>query len=123
MRWLAAAGLVGLLALGFAGTTGCALFGGGKGEARVHVKLLADQRMELDGAVFPADQLPAKLKHAGAGPETSILIDMAPDMPKAAMENVSRILFTAGFTRMMFVGPLVTRVTAGTSETPASTAP
>ena len=106
--------------LGLALASGCASLSGGS-ISRVDAKLLANQKVELDGSTFNLDRLPGKLRSAGAGPDTAIMVGISTETPETDMQQVVRVLYGAGFHRVIFVGPRVTKATVEPAGTPPPT--
>lgn len=88
----------------------CRIGTGSIGSERLRVTLSADGVITLRGRPVPLERLPAKLKSAGAGPQTSIDIAVAASTPQIRMAEITRVLASAGYSRIMFVRPRKTGV-------------
>ena len=96
--------MAGLVALGLGAGLGV---GSGCATAvpEIDAELTADNRAIVDGDVVPLARLPARLRSAGARPETLIRIRFAPGDGQPPFGEVSRLLQSSGYPKFFFVGP------------------
>lgn len=97
--------IVALVLLLAGASSSCRIGAGSVGSERLRVTLSADGAITLEGRPVSLERLPAKLKSAGAGPQTSIDIAVGATTSQTRMAEVTRALANAGYSRIMFVRP------------------
>ncbi|NQT93776.1 MAG: hypothetical protein HQ559_13535 [Lentisphaerae bacterium] len=83
----------------------CQMGAGKVGNERMRVTLSGDGTITLEGRTVSLERLPAKLKSAGAGPQTAIEIAVGANTPHSRMTEITRALASAGLSRIMFLRP------------------
>jgi hypothetical protein len=92
----------------------------------VELSVTSDGALHMDGRKTPLEKLPARLKRAGAGAQTSVIIDVPPDLSPGTLKDISRTLVSGGYQRILFkkhprqaqvfTGPPQTGTRSGTSS-------
>lgn len=94
-RWLAG-GVLMVAAAGCVSTT--------TAPTRIHVTATLDGSVVVDGAVVALDRLPKALKSHGATKHSPIEVTI-PDGRPSLMNDVGRVLTSAGYRQILFVTP------------------
>ena len=101
---------------------GCATAGGAHA-TRVQARLLAGQKIEMDGVIFPLAKFPARLHSAGAGPDTEVLVTIPADPDRADLNQVYSVLYGAGFRQVVMVKARRAEADTGKHAVPANSPP
>ena len=80
-------------------------------ETTLQAMVSSDEQLTFEGKVVKPKELPAKLKSAGAKPDTMIRILIQKNTPEATIKNISRALANAGFRKFVFTQPKQAEVT------------
>jgi biopolymer transport protein ExbD len=102
---------------------GCATNSSKMAGATVHISLLSNGLISVDGNQIEINKTGKKLKALGCKPSTAIVVAVPSNVSQVSMNNISSALRSEGFPRVIFATPKKTQSSTAqptTTATPSS---